>query len=262
MFPVEYSQYQEDTRLEVATERRRLVERRIKRRRLYALITAICLMFLYLFVIAINSKLSNRSLEAATVVMAKSGSQIEAPSKVPFGKVEGSDLVLYVPSSIQNVSGIGYHQSFNKGSLPIKPSINQLGGEPTKAEVREKTRLGRPLEFIMSKRGRGTPLNSSVDITMIEGSDVLSPVDGVVIDVIPYKLYGRQDDFRVEIMADDYGWFKIVIAHIKDVAVIKGQRVSAGITRLARVRALGINSQINDYVDGSKDHVHIQVNPL
>jgi len=194
--------------------------------------------------------------------MAGVKSQIKTPIKVPFGKVNGSDLILYVPSAIQNVSGIGYHQSFNKKSIPIKPSINQVEGEPSKIEVRGNTRLGRPLEFTMTKRGRGTPLTSSVDITMLEGSDVLSPTDGVVVDVIPYKLYGNIDDFRIEIMADDHGWFKIVVAHVRDIVVVKGERVTAGVTKLAKVRSLNINSQINEYVDGSKDHVHLQVNPL
>ena len=262
MYLAKHRQYQEETRPRVGIKRRRLVERRVKRRRLYALLIALSIFFASIYVLGIDRFLSNGPQKDTTVVMAEAKSQIEIPTIVPLGKVEGSDLILSVPSSIQNVSGIGYHQSFNKSSIPLTPSINQLEGEPSKGEVRENTRLGRPLAFTMSKRGRGTPLTSSVDITMVEGSDVLSPVDGIVVDVVPYKLYGIQDDFRIEIMADDYGWFKIVIAHVKDIAVVKGQRVNTGVTKLARVRSLDMNSQINEYVDGSKEHIHLQVNPL
>ena len=262
MYLAKHRQYQEEKRPRVGVKRRRFVERRFKRRRLYALLIAMSIVFAFIYALNIDWFLSNRPQKDASVVMADAKSQMETPTIVPLGKVGGSNLILSVPSSVQNVSGIGYHQSFNKSSLPIKPSINQLDGEPSKGEVRENTRLGRPLAFTMSKRGRGTAQTSSVDITMLEESDVLSPVDGVVVDVVPYKLYGIHDDFRIEIMADDYGWFKIVIAHVKDIAVVKGQRVNTGVTKLARVRSLDMNSQINEYVDGSKEHVHLQVNPL
>lgn len=180
-----------------------------------------------------------------------------------FAKVQGTDLSLYLPASVDEIYGIGYHQAFNPKSYSLIPSVNFLqGGDQIKAEVRSKTGAGHPMSFVMSSRGRRSAPTSSVDIAVNANTVITSPVDGVVADIVPYRLYGRENDFRIEIVAAGYPQFKIAIIHIDGIMITKGQQVTKGVTKLAKVRHLGINSQVMEYVGSPLDHVHIQVNPL
>lgn len=235
-------------------------EIRKRRRRLYLILAILSIILLYVLLTGLNRLVDQKT--GTTGTSAAKASLLEEPKKIPLAKVEGRDLMLYLPSPVENVYGIGFHQAYNKRSYSFRPVINFLEGEPAKELVDNRALAGSPISFVMSTRGRGTSPTSSVDVSLQEGSEVLSPVDGVIVDVVPYKLYGRIDDFRIEIKADGYEDFKIVIAHVTDVIIGKGRRVEKSRTKLATVRSLGINSQINEYIKSTDDHVHIQINPM
>ena len=168
-----------------------------------------------------------------------------------------------MPTSLDAVEGIGYHQAFNVKALSLKPVGDYFQDTPNlKAEIRARQNNIQPVSFIMASRGRGSSPTSSVDISLAAGTIIRSPVDGVIADIVPYLLYGRYNDYRLEIQAKGYPMFKIAIVHIDNLMVAKGQRIFKGVTKLATVRPLRFGSQINDYLNIPKDHIHIQVNPI
>lgn len=236
-----------------------------RRRRRAVLLTAVLTLVTLSYIFAFRSGSDSRQPAAAQTKAAavKTRPLIASVGLFPFAKVQGTELTLYLPAAIDDVCGLGYHQSFNRKSYTLLPSAPFLnGGEELKPIVKSQSAAGRPSSFVMTFRGRGSSPTSAVDIALKPGTLFTSPVDGVVADVIPYMLYGRQQDYRVEILADGQSQFKIAIAHTDNVRVVKGDRLVKGLTKIASVRHLPINSQVNDYISGAQDHIHLQINPI
>lgn len=184
---------------------------------------------------------------------------IDAP--VPFAAVSGTSLDLALPAAKKDILGIGYHQAYNVRALSLTSRGASMGQATTQA-VAASVRSGGMPAFVMTARGRGSALDSATDIVLKAGSVVKSPVTGRISAVVPYLLYGRINDVRIEIIADGYPDFKVALVHIDQLTVAAGQRVEAGVTPLATVRPLGISSQIDQYVGEAVNHLHIQVNPI
>lgn len=190
----------------------------------------------------------------------RSGSGVEALTP-EFAIIDGANLALRLPARLSQVTAIGYHQAYNPKAYPLIPQGGYLQGEAIKAQIARLTAEGKKPAFVMYARGRRSQATSSADIVMPIGPPVLSPVSGIVRAVVPYKLYGRIDDVRLEIIPDGHPEIVIAMVHIADLKVVQGQRLAAGRTPLAVLRPLGIKSQIDEYTGLTEDHVHIQVNP-
>lgn len=180
---------------------------------------------------------------------------------VPFATVGGTPLTLVLPAPRNEIITIGYHQAYNTRALSLVPVMNSMGQATTQTVMAAVRSGGRPI-FVMAARGRGSALDSSVDIALKAGSVVKSPVTGRVLAVMPYLLYGRINDVRIDIIADGYPGFTIALAHVDKQTVVAGQKVEAGVTPLANVRTLGIASQIDQYLGEAVTHVHIQANQI
>ncbi len=117
---------------------------------------------------------------------------------------------------------------------------------------------------IMKSRGRGTSFCSAVDIAAEKESVIFSPVTGKITKIKEYYLYNRYPDYHIEIRPDRAPEVRIVLIHIKNLNIKKGQRVIQGTTKLGIVRSLSnlINSQIIKYYGSNQEHLHIQVNPV
>ncbi|HEB13025.1 MAG TPA: hypothetical protein ENI11_05070 [Actinobacteria bacterium] len=176
-----------------------------------------------------------------------------------FASVSGIDLVLPVLKT--QIQGIGYHQAFNKNSPALTSRFTLMAG-PTTQSVSQAAGAGQLVSFVMPSRGRGSALDSSVDIALVAGTKINSIVDGEVLSVTPYMLYGKREDIRIEIKPDGQPGLKVCVIHIEQPLVQPGQKVEAGKTPLATVRPLGINSQINQFLTNATDHLHIQINPI
>ncbi len=143
-----------------------------------------------------------------------------------FTEVADTGLKLYLPTSLDAVEGIGYHQAFNVKALSLKPVGDYFQDTPNlKAEIRARQNNIQPVSFIMASRGRGSSPTSSVDISLAAGTIIRSPVDGVIADIVPYLLYGRYNDYRLEIQAKGYPMFKIAIVHIDNLMRSEERRV-------------------------------------
>ena len=216
---------------------------------------------LILFLLAYNfgplkPVLKSRGSRRASAQAARAGAE-----PVVFSTVAGTPLALVLPASRGEIITIGYHQAYNQKAMSLVSKIDSMGRTTTEAAARA-VRAGRLSSFVMEPRGRGSALDSSVDVALKSGSVVRSPVTGRVLEVTPYLLYGRINDVRIDIIADGYPGFKIALVHLDKPTVVAGQKVEAGVTPLANVRALGISSQIDQYLGEAVAHVHIQVNPI
>jgi hypothetical protein len=106
--------------------------------------------------------------------------------------------------------------------------------------------------------------NTAADVGAPPGTPVVAPVDGTVVYVRTYKLYGKYDDYEVHISPKDGSPIDVVLIHISDVCVKAGDRVEAGITQVACVRRLSrlMTMQLAQYTADGGDHTHLQINRL
>lgn len=114
------------------------------------------------------------------------------------------------------------------------------------------------------RSGRSGRPDTAVDVGAPPGTPVFSPVDGTVVYVRTYKLYGKYDDYEVHIAPKDAADVDVVLIHISDVCVAPGDEVKAGMTRVAYVRRLSnlTSLQLARYTADGGDHTHMQVNRL
>ncbi len=202
---------------------------------------------------------SERSREASRVAASTlSPEETVAP---PFATIGGTSIVLHLPALLANVIGLGYHQAYNSRSIALE-SMMDLRENATTVAITRSSRLGAPVAFVMTSRGRGSALTSSVDIAVNDGTTIRSPVSGRVRKVAPYMLYGRHNDVRIEIEPDGRSDILIAIIHLDQPLVAVGNRVEAGLTPLARPRRLPVNSQIDQYLGKATEHIHVQINPV
>jgi hypothetical protein len=91
---------------------------------------------------------------------------------------------------------------------------------------------------------------------------VVSPVDGTVVKVKRYKLYGQYTDYEIHIVPDGYPDLDCVLIHVTDVAVTPGAKVAAGMTKIAEIRDLpaSVNPQLKRFTRNGGYHVHLQLN--
>ena len=122
-------------------------------------------------------------------------------------------------------------------------------------------------EFIRCFReGNAGPVMSAIDCGGPVGATVYAPVTGEVILVKQYKLYNEIDDYRIHIRPEGRPDLDVVLIHLTDVTVKAGDKVTAGVTPMAKIRDvfqyLGESMQLKNYTaEGDNgNHTHIQVN--
>jgi hypothetical protein len=116
------------------------------------------------------------------------------------------------------------------------------------------------LEYVvMDSRGRPAAATSAVDVVLHPSDRVLSPVTGRVWRVRRYRLYGRYPDVRVAILPEGRRDRLVIVIHLRDVSVRRGDPVIASETVLGRPRRFPFLSQVDRYVRGRFPHVHIEV---
>lgn len=148
---------------------------------------------------------------------------------VPFAKV--GKLTIMIPARSPML--LAYHESLFKSAAAMKPVGDKKDW------------------LIQPSRGRGTPGTSAIDIPLQPGTDVLAPVDGTVMDVIEYPLYCEALDHLVVIRPLDDRDVSVVVMHLVDVQVKKGDEVFAGGTVLGEPHVFaGGTNQVDNYVSG------------
>lgn len=153
--------------------------------------------------------------------------------------------------------------AYHEASMPRRMVLRPLG---SCAICRNRGKFRPPrvgpseLEYmVMDSRGRPEPATSAVDVVLHRTDRVLSPVTGRVWSVRRYRLYGRYRDVRVAILPEGRRDRLVIVIHLRDVTVRRGEQVVASQTVLGRARRFPFLSQVDRYVRGRFPHVHIEV---
>ncbi len=136
-------------------------------------------------------------------------------------------------------------------SRPVEASVNDDGVWAGSAiRLWRSDRVGKP--------------DTAADIGANPGTDVYSPISGSVLQARSYLLYGKHPDWEIHIRPDGHPELDLVLIHVEDVSVQAGDRVIAGVTRVARVRDLtkAMYLQLATYTLNGGAHVHVQLNTV
>jgi hypothetical protein len=111
------------------------------------------------------------------------------------------------------------------------------------------------------RSNRYGPADSAADVGAPPGSPVFAPLDGTVVEVKRYLLYGKYDDVEIHIQPEGREDLDLVLIHVADPQVEAGDEVVAGKTQVASVRKLSdqMDLQLAEYTPGG-DHCHMQLN--
>lgn len=157
----------------------------------------------------------------------------------PFAVVE--QLVLLHPAA--GVERIGFHESGHDGAR--QQDVTSTATRP----------------MTMKSRDRGTADRTAADIVVVPDTEIRSPVTGTVIRAGTYTLYCDHVDEYLVIEPDDRPGWEVKLFHVVGLQVGTGQRVEAGVTRVAlHSRVLPFESQVDEFTaEPSSPHVHIEV---
>jgi murein DD-endopeptidase MepM/ murein hydrolase activator NlpD len=181
-------------------------------------------------------------------------------------------LHLYLPMDPESVTAVAFHQASGELAQALEsllpdadmtaakasPASNGVAVETDEAGL--PTLDGSALRMWRSNR-TGQP-DTAADIGAPAGAPVYSPVTGTVIEVRPYRLYDKHDDYEIHIQPSGWPEIAVVLIHVDGPTVKAGDPVFGGITQVASVRLLSdrVDHQLSTYTPDGGDHVHIQLN--
>lgn len=154
---------------------------------------------------------------------------------------------------------VSYHEASFVEALPIEPLGTLSQNEnSTRPLVHEPHPDG--IDFhVQVSRGRVNASTSAVDVLLPPDEQVRAPVSGTVTDVRPYQLYGRHDDVRIELRADDAD-LAVVLIHVRDVVVRRGDRVEVGDVLAGSARSFPFGAVVDRLTEPERfGHVHMEV---
>lgn len=179
---------------------------------------------------------------------------------------------LHLPLPVKSLTEIGFHQASYSWAIPMKTSMKDADMD----QVAKTRSTGRDLDaqpdgpdgkltgqVLRMWRNRPGKPDTAVDVGAKKaGTLVLSPVNGTVVRIKEYKLYGRYPDYEMHIIPDNTTDIDVVLIHISDLQCEVGDRVEAGLTPVAKVRKLSdkFKDQLARYTKTAGDHCHLQVN--
>jgi murein DD-endopeptidase MepM/ murein hydrolase activator NlpD len=179
-------------------------------------------------------------------------------------------LKLHLPVAMLSLTEIGFHQASYGWALRMKTLMRDAkmstvaktkttGRNRLKQPVGDKPMTGQVLRMWRNRPGKP---DTAVDVGALAGTTILSPVDGTVVRIKPYKLYGRYDDYELHIIPDHTSGLDVVMIHLTGLKCHVGEHVEAGVTPVAKIRKFSdkFHDQLAEYTKSPGDHVHIQVN--
>lgn len=173
-----------------------------------------------------------------------------------FATVEG--LTLRLPHEAP--LAVAFHEATRPEALALSP----IGRLERNDNPRKFTPVGDrrgPAYHVLAPLGRGRPPTSAADVVVPDGARVHAPVNGTVVEVREYILYGSVRDWRVVIEPDAHPDLHVVVIHLEAPTVAPGDRVVAGSSPLASARLLPFASEVDDVLGEHRPHVHIEVKP-
>lgn len=202
-----------------------------------------------------------------------------APTPI-FASFRGEKLHLPVPAGAITV--IAFHQSSFADTYRMKPLVAIGSSADAKAAAEAERKSGKPPVPVTGPQAdadgvwTGSALqvwrtnvngkmDSCLDCGAPPGTPVLAPLTGTVMRVRSYKLYHKYPDYEIQIKPDSWNDVDLIILHVTDPTVAEGDRVVAGITRVASVRDLASTVsglQLRSYTTEGGNHTHIQLTKI
>jgi hypothetical protein len=177
------------------------------------------------------------------------------PRLVPFARFH--DIRLFLPAV--HVVCVCYHEASYDHAMALQP-LGRLERDYNRTKFpRDTPHTAGPSYVIMSSRGRSTPATSAVDVVLPAATPFLAPVDGVVMRVRTYRLYGHYQDVELSIRPENDPAFRVVMIHLQRVRVRPGDSVVQGVTPLGEPRVFPFSSQSAYYVGARHPHVHLEI---
>lgn len=228
----------------------------------------------------LTGALGHEAPEEGTATLASASGATSAPTVTQTPReptpafAEQGGMRIHLPVDPLAVTALGFHQaSFNNAvsmtSLvpdcdmklalelhAVPPSGDSENADPAVWD-------GACLRLWRSNRP-GEP-DTAADVGANPGTPVYSPVDGTIVEVKPYKLYNKYDDFEIHIQPTGRDTIQVVMIHIADPVIKAGDALVGGVTRIGSVRKMSdkiTNLQLREYTGNGGDHVHLQVNDL
>jgi murein DD-endopeptidase MepM/ murein hydrolase activator NlpD len=180
-------------------------------------------------------------------------------------------LKMHLPVPLSALTEIGFHQASYSYALRMKTPMKDAD---TAKAVKYKT-TGRDLSkqavgdnvpmtgtVIRMWRNRPGQPDTAADVGAAPGTKVLAPVDGTIVKIKSYKLYGKYPDYEVHIHPDGTSGLDLVMIHLTSLTCKVGDHVDGGITPIAKIRKFSdkFHDQLANYTRGGGDHVHINLN--
>lgn len=193
--------------------------------------------------------------EAPSLVAQPASPASPAPGSWPaFAEVEG--LRLIVPS--QKIDIVAFHEASYPDAMEMLP-LGRMKHNYNRTKFASPAPSAGTPYIVQTSRGRVQPATSAADVVLSRTTPVLTPVSGTVVTAKRYKLYGMYPDMRVEIKPDGFPNLRVVIIHLDDVTVQRGDEVSATLSPLGMARVFPFDSVVNAEVASDHPHVHIEV---
>lgn len=213
---------------------------------------------------------------ASTTDMAQSAPMQQAGLPTPI-MAESEGVQLHSAVTMDTLTEVLIHNASYSYALPLETKLK----EGTNVDIMENHGTGRVAaeqptgdewmtgEFIRTYRaGNGGPKMSAIDCGAAPGTQVYAPVSGTVQLVRAYKLYNDNDydDYEIHIQPDGHPELDVVLIHLTDPSVQRGDVVEGGVTPIAKVRDvytyIGEAMQLKKYTaqGDNGNHTHIQVN--
>lgn len=170
-------------------------------------------------------------------------------------------LHLQLPVSQARVTAIGY-QGGTTGALALAP----LGTQENQGLLQRMVRAiiggssGQPHWYQLGG-GQG-PSSSSIDVGAPAGTDVYSPVDGIIVSIDDVVLNGRAYGSQIDIQPTAAPSLVVSVSHLRaDPALVVGSPVTAGGSKLGSVAdfAQAEHQALARYTNDSGNHVVVEV---
>jgi hypothetical protein len=220
------------------------------------------------------------AVATATPAPAAAATAAEVTPTPYFASFRG--VRLHLPISADAVTVLGYHQSSYNDTYPMVSLLK--AGDPGKAvalAAAEKKAgahsaadlAGDPVQENAKGIWIGTALAlwrtgvaggryTAIDCGASPGTPICSPVDGTVMEIRPYKLYGKYSDIEIDIKPDVWSDVDVILLHTTDPTVTEGQHVIGGVTEIAHVRHISNivpGLQLASYSPDGGNHTHLQL---
>ena len=238
---------------------RRHLERERRLRRLAVLVVVVAIGLVTLLLSAFGG--SSSPLPAAAP--ASPASLLPAGPPQPEIVARLGSLHVQLPISQARVTAIGY-QGGSEGSLALAPLGTQVNQGLLKRVVHKifGSSSGRP-RWYQLPGGEGPGL-SAIDVGAAPGTDVYSPVDGIVVAIDDVTLNGRTFGSRIDIQPTGAPSLVVSVSHVRvDPLLAVGSPVTSGGSRLGSVVDFSHAEQqaLSRYTNDAGNHVVVEVHP-